>query len=107
MPVSRTDNTAACKSAIRNAVADGLSEVGSKVVGYAQSTVHVVTGNLRDSIGYDSNDTEVVVSASMDYAQYEELGTSRQQAHPYLRPAVMDHTDEIVNTIANKIRNAL
>lgn len=107
MPVTVTNNSQAVKTALKGAIADGLRDMGSMAADNARSTVHVITGNLRDSIAYDSNDTEVVISASESYAPYEELGTSRQPAHPYLKPAVMNHTDELVNAFANSIRNVL
>jgi len=107
MPVTVTNNSRAVTAALKSAVADGLRDMGSMAADNARSTVHVITGNLRDSITYDSNDTEVVISAGMPYSGYEELGTSRQPAHPYLKPAVMNHTDELVNAFANAIKNAL
>lgn len=107
MSVTVVDNSAAVKSALKNAIAEGLDAMGSKAEENAKSTVHVITGNLRDSITHDSNDTEVVISAGMPYAAHEELGTSRQPSHPYLKPAVMDHTDELVNIFVNRVSQAL
>ena len=107
MSVTRKDNSAAVMAAIYDGVANGLSDAGQMVADNARSTVHVITGNLRDSISYDATDEEVVISAGMPYAAYEELGTSRQDAHPYLRPAAMDHTQDILNTIGSAVQKAI
>ena len=64
----------------------------------ARSLVPVDTGNLRDSIDYEIRQTEasfaVVIFAGAEYALYVELGTSRMQAQPYLRP-VLDRIGEV------------
>lgn len=107
MSVRKVDNSKAVTDSLKAGVANGLGGIGEKASETAKSTVHVITGNLRDSIDYDSDDTKVVIFAGMSYSAYEELGTSRQPSHPYLGPAVLNHTDELVNILANKIKEAL
>lgn len=107
MSVSVVDNTSSVESALRAALAKGLDSAGARAEAYAKETVHVITGNLRDSIGHEASDDAVVVYAGMDYAPYEELGTSRQDAHPYLRPSVMDHTGELMDIIGNAVSSVL
>jgi HK97 gp10 family phage protein len=48
----------------------------------------VDTGNLRSSLNYSVGDTDAEIGTSVEYAPYVELGTSRQSAQPYLRPAL-------------------
>lgn len=107
MPVTRTDNSSACISAINGAVNAAMDEIGKKATAYAKGTVHVITGNLRDSIGYEASGGEVTIYAGMPYAQYEELGTSTQDAHPYLKPSVMDHTSEYMDVVTGKLREVM
>lgn len=107
MSLETNDNTSQASSALRAAIEAALDEVGSKAVGYAKANVHVVTGNLRDSIGYSADDKEVTVYASASYAADEELGNSHQDAHPYLRPSVNDHLSEYTSIIENKMKGIL
>lgn len=107
MGIRVTDNTKAASDAILEAASEALAEVGEAAKAYARQNVHVVTGNLRDSIDYQVDGNRVTIYAGMPYAPYEELGTSRQPSHPYLRPAVMDHTSEFVETVAKRVRDAL
>lgn len=67
---------------------------GGKVIErIAKATVHVVSGNLRDSIRTEPSDepgiADVIAGGinGVDYAADEEFGNSRRPAHPYLRPA--------------------
>lgn len=68
---------------------------GGKVIErIAKATVHVITGNLRDSIRTEASSEEpgmadVIAGGinGVDYAADEEFGNSRRPAHPYLRPA--------------------
>lgn len=107
MPATWKDNSSACISEISNAVRAALGDIGEKSVGYAQEVVPVDTGALRDSLGYEASDNEVTIYAGQPYSSYVELGTSRQAAQPYLRPSVMNHTDEYKSIIANKVKGVL
>ena len=107
MSVTVNDHSAEVQSAIQAAITEGLNDAGSIAVENAKSTVHVITGNLRDSIDHQVSGNTVTIYAGMEYAAYEELGTSRQPSHPYLRPAVVDHTDQLKQAIANKISSLL
>lgn len=42
---------------------------------------------LRDEFGGDNGDAVYVVGTNVEYAAYVELGTSSQEAQPYLFPA--------------------
>lgn len=107
MAVSSKDNSQQCISAIKSAIGAALGTVGQRAVGYAQSTVPVDTGALRDSIDYEATENQVTIYADMPYASYVELGTSRQAAQPYLKPSVTDHTDEYVEVIRNSVSGIL
>ena len=66
-----------------------LNKVGEKIKLDAQQRCPIRTGTLKDSITYsvDIDGNELIISANTDYAIYVELGTRKQQAQPYLKPA--------------------
>ncbi len=99
MTVEGTDRF---KAKLRS-MADACSSAETKEVGMeggkvieriAKGTVHVVSGNLRDSIRTESGDepgmAEVIAGGinGVDYAGDEEYGNSRRPPHPYMRPAL-------------------
>ena len=59
---------------------------------YAKQNAPVATGALRDSITASVRRTltsfAIVVMAGASYALYVELGTSRMNAQPFMRPAL-------------------
>lgn len=82
-----------------------LNEIGKTAVTYAQELVPrpghskgYAKGNLHDSIGYNIDSKAVRIYANTSYASYVELGTQYMEAQPFLRPAVLDHTDEYRDT---------
>ena len=103
MSVTRADNTTAVMNAIARGVENGLDDIGFEVGMNAVDRVHVVTGRLRDSIDYTVEGESVYVFADTEYAAYEELGTSRQPAHPYLKPAATENTQKILSLMESAI----
>jgi HK97 gp10 family phage protein len=67
-----------------------LNKVGKKIKLDAQHRCPIRTGTLRDSINYEVNDKELTISANTNYAIFVELGTRKQQAQPFLKPAARD-----------------
>ena len=94
-------------SAEQAARARALEIVGGKAESYAKKLCPVDTGRLRNSITHAqySEDTEVVGS-NVDYAPYVELGTHKQKAQPFLRPAAENHRAEYKAIIQNCMKNA-
>lgn len=88
------DNTEEFTLAMRQAIRSALREVGERVVGYATDIVPVRTGNLRSSIAYDADDSQVIIGSDVPYASYVEEGTRNMRPRPYLRPAIVNHLDE-------------
>jgi len=60
----------------------------------AKMKAPVDTGRLRSSITGEVRgvgaDVVGVVGSNVEYAPYQEFGTSRMRAHPYLRPAFQE-----------------
>lgn len=103
--VVNTDNTKAVQQGIEAAIAHALETIGLMAEGYAAHLCPVDTGNLRASITHEVDATEKVayIGTNVEYAPYVELGTSRQKAQPYLRPAAADHAEEYRNVLKNAL----
>lgn len=87
------DNTDQVVDGIDSAIGAALEEIGLLAENYAAKRCPVDTGNLRGSITYevDAGDNAVYIGTNVEYAPYVELGTSRQKAQPFLRPAASEH----------------
>lgn len=87
------DNTEEASQGIQRAIDRALEEIGLAAEGYAKRACPVDTGNLRNSITHavESADNAVYIGTNVEYAPYVELGTSRQKAQPFLRPAASEH----------------
>lgn len=89
----RQDNTGQVVDGIDSAIGVALEEIGLLAENYAERKCPVDTGNLRGSITYevDTGGNAVYIGTNVEYAPYVELGTSRQKAQPFLRPAASGH----------------
>lgn len=87
------DNTEEASQGVARAIDRALEEIGLAAEGYAKRACPVDTGNLRNSITHavDTADNAVYIGTNVEYAPYVELGTSRQKAQPFLRPAASEH----------------
>lgn len=87
------DNTGQAVDGIESAIGVALEEIGLLAENYAAKKCPVDTGNLRASITHevDAGDNAVYIGTNVEYAPYVELGTSRQKAQPFLRPAASEH----------------
>ena len=81
-----------------------LEQCGLLAETYAKMICPVDTGRLRNSITHAQLDEKTeVIGSNVKYAPYVELGTRRQKAQPYLRPAAEDHGAEYSQIIRNFI----
>lgn len=71
-----------------------LEKIGMVGEAYAKEECPVDTGTLRDSISHVVDDNTAIIGTNVEYAPYVELGTSKMDAQPYLRPAVENHIKE-------------
>ena len=68
---------------------------------YSQENAPVgETGFLKNSISSRENTNGAEVFVGADYGYYVEMGTSKMAAKPYIRPAIEQHSNEIVNAVA-------
>ena len=126
------NNSEEVKSAMADALARALEKIGLVAEGYAKRLCPVDTGRLRNSITHATatyrgvgiyqdgagnvfNDAtangtpqqnEVYIGTNVEYAPYVELGTSRTRAQPYLKPAVVNHSDEYKKIVEAEMQDA-
>ena len=99
----RADNSGLVKAELRAAIGRALERIGSQAEGYAKDLCPVYTGNLRNSITHDSDGTAAYIGTNVEYGKYVELGTRRQAAQPYLKPAGTDHTGTYSNIVKDEL----
>lgn len=75
-----------CDAARGRAIA-AVARAVFDIEGKAKANAPVDTGNLRDSITGEASGLEGTVATGVEYASYQEFGTSRMPAHPYMIPA--------------------
>lgn len=84
-----------------------LEIIGGKAESYAKKLCPVDTGRLRNSITHQQYDEHTeVIGTNVSYAPYVCLGTHKQKAQPFLRPAVENHTEEYKRIIQTVMNNA-
>ena len=74
-----------------------VSEYGLRITGDAAQLAPVDTGALRNSITAEShmeNDLLFIVQDGVEYGIYQEFGTSRMAAQPFLIPAFEKWVDK-------------
>ena len=81
-------------NALQSQKAKILEEWGLTAEAYASDYCPVDTGRLRASISHDTDEDTMYLGTNVEYAPYVELGTSRMDAQPFLRPAIENHMDE-------------
>lgn len=100
------------KHILPSIIEDIALEAGRLIAQSAREKAPVDTGALRDSITTDvqvrgPTSVSVEVGPSVDYADDVEFGSLRQQAQPYLRPAIDETEDAAVEAAAEVLRRAL
>ena len=82
-------------SAKNGAIARALEAIGIQAEGDVASLAPVDTGRLRDSITHETHAAEesVYVGTNVEYGKYQEYGTSRMRAHPFLKPGIMNNLE--------------
>lgn len=104
----KQDNTEQVTHSIESAINTALEKIGLLAEGYAQMKCPVDTGNLRASITHevDTGGKAVYIGTNVEYAPYVELGTSRQAAQPYLRPAATEHVNQYRQVLKDALGGA-
>lgn len=89
------DHTAEVLAEFKAKKKQALEAIGLQAEGYAQFYAPVDTGRLRNSISHKIADEDAVaIGTNVEYAPYQEFGTSKMKAQPYLKPACVNFMDE-------------
>lgn len=79
---------------VLDATVNRYDNMGREIVERARQLAPVETGQLRDNIGHEVRVTataiEVAIHSDVFYAAMVELGTSKMEARPHLRPALAE-----------------
>ena len=88
-----------------NKVNRGLKAIGHKAEGYAKKDCPVDTGRLRNSISNKVQDKDVYIGTNVEYAPYQEYGTSRGiEAKHFLKNAAANHAEEYKNILETSLQ---
>ena len=98
------DNSQLVLSSEKEAVIRALTTIGMLAERYAKMECPVDTGRLRNSISWAVLDNSVYIGTNVEYAPYVELGTSKQKAQPYLKPAVEKHVSQYKRVVESEMR---
>lgn len=101
--ISGSDAAEAKLMAFANSIVPKVSEAvaqgGLLVEGEAKALAPVDTGALRDSITSQPAGMQCDIGTNIEYAIYQEFGTYKMRAQPFLVPALVNKSDEIVRLI--------
>lgn len=125
-----TDNSGKVKAEFEAAVLRALEKCGLVAEGYAKKLCPVDTGNLRNSITHqvDESGAAAYIGTNSEYAPYVELGTGKyypggrptpwvyqdekgdwhwtvgNPAKPFIKPAVADHKRKYKSIIKAELK---
>ncbi len=91
------------RNALYEQMAMALEAIGLSAEGYAKAECPVDTGRLRSSVSHARDDNAAYIGTNVEYAPYVELGTSRMDARPFLRPAASEHSDEYESIVKSAL----
>ena len=80
-------------------MARGIAEGCRIVADEAKANAPVDTGELRDSITSKAEGLSGTAGTNKNYAAYQEFGTYKMKAHPFLVPALKNKQPEVIAAI--------
>lgn len=96
-----------------DAIEEALKLCGQQCADYAAALAPVDTSTLKNSIepSKDVTNNEITVGTNVEYAIYQELGTSKMSAansgKGYMRPALNDHKGQYERIVAVTLKTML
>lgn len=75
--------------------------LGPKAEGFAKAFCPVDTGNLRNSIqqAYPGGQVVLQIETDVEYGKYQEFGTWKMRAQPFMQPGMMEILDDIYEPV--------
>lgn len=133
MEIEVADHSSEIGKELRAALLRALERCGTQAEGYAKNLATYDTSRLKNSITHQVNDDEmsVIIGTDVEYGGYQELGTGiyaeggggrptpwvyqdekgnwhytrGNKAHPFLKPALADHTQTYKNIFEDELKN--
>ena len=81
-----------------------LEAIGLFVEGDAKLRCPVDTGNLRSSITHVTDEEKTTIGTNVEYAIWQEKGSSRTKAQPFLTPAVENNKGTIQKIVKEMMK---
>ena len=101
----KIDNTNTVLENLADVKVRALMRCGAKVENYAKRDAPVDTGRLRNSIHHEMENNDTVdIGTDVEYAIYQELGTSRVKEKRFLTNGVRNHINEYKKIIEGEFR---
>lgn len=101
----KIDNTNTVLERVGDVKVRALMRCGAQVENYAKQDAPVDTGRLRNSIQHEmENDDTVDIGTDVEYAIYQELGTSKVKEKRFLTNGVRNHINEYKKIIEEEFR---
>lgn len=102
--LSPTD-TGLLKNSITYAVSGESTHIGSYKADKPDKSGKIKSGSYSGTVGSKEEDS-VYIGSNVSYSIYQELGTQRSKAQPFLKPAVENHIGEYKQIVENELKNA-
>lgn len=101
--IQHVNHTWKFKQKLNSNKLNALHAVGIFCVGKMNIYVPVDTGYLKSRNEYVISSNELYLQNDCYYAKFQEFGTYKMRAQPFIRPAVFNHKREIANIIAREL----
>jgi HK97 gp10 family phage protein len=97
---------------LKSELNEAIEEVSESIRDDAKQAAPVDTGTLMRSIKsvLESMGTYIakgIVGTNVEYAPYQEFGTQKMQAQPYLRPALDRNRSYIIQRLEEAVQNVV
>ena len=96
---------------VNEAVYNGVDTTIKAITRDAKLLAPVDTGTLRNSISDEIEKSENTITGvsgtNIEYAVYQELGTSKMAAHPYLGPSFQANKLSLVSNIQTEMKKKI
>ncbi len=105
MSIKYESNLDNVKKALDKAQNEALTKIGMLVQAESQVNAPVDSGRLKQSITNQVNESDksVEVGTNVEYAVWVHEGTSKQEAQPFIKDAVMNNINKIKDIAGQEI----
>lgn len=106
----KVDNSAEVKRLLEERIDSILEEIGDKAESIMVEIIRqkdiIDTGRLMNSITHiiDSDDNSVIIGTNVEYAKFQELGTSSIAPRPFAKPTAENYKDVYQNVVKKNLK---